>query len=352
MDNLLEALSVKTKILLVEDEISQRRSLQLQLEREGYEVIEAVNGREGFQKWLENPDVRLVVTDLKMPEMDGFQLIEAIREKEIHYTYIIVLTGLEDKESIILALSLGADDYLSKPVFHDELNLRLYGAMRLLRLEGQDELIFTMAKLAAYRSGETGSHLHRVREYCKILALDLVETQPSLGLTRGWAEEVANVAPLHDIGKVGIPDSVLHKPGKLTNEEFELMKTHTAIGGRLLNEIHEQTKSPYLQLAYEITMFHHEQWNGNGYPKGLRGEDIPISARIMALADVFDALVSRRSYKEPFPHDKAKGIVLAAKNIHFDPVVVDSYLNNEKEWLGVMEQYQDETSLEDILALA
>lgn len=338
----MDALNLKTKVLLVEDEITQRHLVRLELERQGYEVIEAANGREGMKRCFENSDIRLVVTDLQMPDMDGFQLIEAIREKETHYTYIIVLSVLDDRDSIVRALSLGADDYLFKPVFHDELNLRLLGAMRLLKLEGQEELIFAMAKLAAYRSGETGSHLHRVREYCKILALDLVESQPSLGMTRNLAEEIANVAPLHDVGKVGIPDSVLHKPGKLTKEEFELMKTHTTVGARLLNEIHEQTSSPYLHLAYEITMSHHERWNGKGYPDGLRGEDIPLSARIMAVADVFDALVSCRSYKEAFPCEKATAIIEAEKGEHFDPVVVEAFLRHEKKFVAVVEKYQEE----------
>lgn len=336
------ALNLKTKILLVEDEITQRHLVRAELERQGYEVVEAANGREGMKRCFENSDIRLVVTDLQMPEMDGFQLIEAIREKETHYTYIIVLSVLDDRVSIVRALSLGADDYLSKPVFHDELNLRLLGAMRLLKLEGQNELIFAMAKLAAYRSGETGSHLHRVREYCKILASDLIESQPSLGMTGSLAEEIANVAPLHDIGKVGIPDSVLHKPGKLTKEEFELMKTHTTIGASLLNEIHEQTSSPYLRLAYEITMFHHERWNGKGYPQGLKGEDIPLSARIMAVADVFDALVSRRSYKESFSREKTRAIIEAEKGEHFDPIIVEVFLRHEKEFLAVLERYQEE----------
>lgn len=330
------------KILLVEDEMTQRRLLRAQLERQGYEVLEAENGEEGVRLCLDNPDLRLVITDLMMPVMDGFRLIETIRSREMQYTYIIVLTALDDKKSIVRALSLGADDYLSKPVFQDELHLRLAGGKRLLRLEGHEELIFSLTKLAAYRSGETGAHLYRVREYCWILGMDLKENLPSLELSRGTVEEIAKVSPLHDIGKVGIPDSILHKPGKLTPPEFELMKTHTEIGGRLLKEVYDQTGSSYLLLAYEIAMYHHERWDGNGYPQGLAGENIPLPARMMALADVFDALISRRSYKEPFPYATAREIVLEGRGKHFDPAMVDAFLRTEAQWQAVVEKYGEE----------
>lgn len=329
------------KILLVEDEMTQRRLLRVQLERQGYEVLEAENGEEGVRLCLDNPDLRLVITDLIMPVMDGFQLIEAIRHREMRYTYIIVLTALDDKKSIVRALSLGADDYLSKPVFQDELHLRLAGGTRLLRLEGHEELIFSLTKLAACRSGETGAHLHRVREYCRVLGMDLWENLPSLGLSRSAVEEIAKVSPLHDIGKVGIPDSILHKPGKLTATEFELMKTHTELGGRLLKEVYDQTGSSYLLLAYEIAMYHHERWDGNGYPQGLAGENIPLSARMMALADVFDALISRRSYKEPFSYATAREVVLEDRGKHFDPAMVDAFLRTETQWQAVVEQYSE-----------
>lgn len=277
-----------------------------------------------------------------MPGMDGFQLIEAIRGREMRYTYIIVLTALDDKKSIVRALSLGADDYLFKPVFQDELHLRMAGGRRLLQLEGHEQLIFSLTKLAAYRSGETGAHLHRVREYCRILGLDLKENQPASGLTRSTVEEIAKVSPLHDIGKVGIPDSILHKPGKLTAAEFELMKTHTEIGGRPLRELYAQTGSSYLLLAYEVAMYHHERWDGTGYPRGLKGEGIPLAARMMALADVFDALVSRRTYKEPFSDAAAREVVLEGRGKHFDPAMVAAFVRTEAQWRAVVEEYDEE----------
>ncbi len=329
-----------TKVLLAEDEMTQRRLLRAQLEREGYEVIEAVNGRQALQAVLDDPDIRLVITDLIMPEMDGYQLVQALRESESRYTYIIVLTSMEDKDSMVRALSLGADDYLTKPVFPEELSLRLTGGRRLIRIEGQDEIIMAMVKMAGARSGETGSHLERVRAYTGILAYDLAATGPALKLNRSRAEDIARISPLHDIGKVAIADDVLHKPGRLTDEEMERMRTHTVIGGALLKDIQERTGSSYLGLAYEVAKYHHEHWDGTGYPEGLQGEGIPLSARIVALADVFDALTAERCYKDAFAYDKAKAIVIEARGRHFDPMVVDAYLRHEEEWQAVLARYR------------
>lgn len=329
-----------TKVLVVEDERTQRRLMRSQLEKEGYQVIEAEDGKQGLQAFLDDPEIRLVLTDLIMPEMDGFQLIQALRENESRYTFIIVLTSQNDKASLVKALSLGADDYLTKPVFQDELSLRLIGGRRMIRIEGQDEIIMAMVKMAGARSGETGSHLDRVRAYTRILAYDLAQTRPELRLTPSRAEDIARVSPLHDIGKVAIADNVLHKPGRLTGDEMDRMKCHTVIGGELLQEIYDRTGSTYLQLACEVATYHHERWDGSGYPEGLAGDAIPLSARIVALADVFDALTAERCYKDAFAYAKAKDIVITEYGHHFDPMVVDAYLRHETEWLAVLAQYR------------
>ena len=332
---------LSTKILVVEDEATQRRLLVGKLEQEGYSVIEAANGREGLACYLANPDLRLVITDLLMPEMDGYELIQEIRRQESRYTYIIVLSALDEREPIVRALGLGADDYLAKPVFQDELSLRLAGGRRLLRLESQDELILAMVKLAGSRSGETGAHLDRVSAYSRILALDIAEQHPDL-LNNQLAEEIAKVTPLHDIGKVGIPDNILHKPGRLTEEEFELMKTHTTVGGNILREVYERSGSTYLQMACDVAMYHHERWDGAGYPEGLKGEEIPLIAQIMALADVFDALTAKRCYKDAFSYERAKSIILGEVGSHFSPMVVDAYLRQETPWRAVLDTYKGE----------
>lgn len=325
------------KVLVAEDESTQRRLLRAKLEREGYEVIEATDGLQALGIYLDDHAIRLVITDLNMPKMDGFQLIRALRENESRYTYIIVLTSMEDRDSLVKALDLGADDYLRKPVFQKELTLRLAGGRRLISIEGQDEVIMAMVKMAGARSGETGSHLDRVRAYSSILANDLVESNPHLQLKRNRAEDIARVSPLHDIGKVAIADEILNKPGSLTVEEMELMKTHAVIGGDLLLEMQERVgASTYLQLAYEVATYHHERWDGGGYPAGLQGDDIPLAARIVTLADVFDALTIERCYKDAFSYETAKAIVIEASGRHFDPIVVEAYLRHEQEWRNIL----------------
>ena len=329
------------KILVVDDDISQRLVLRSHLQDEGYKVLEAEDGFEALTKLNSHNDIRIVLTDLIMPEMDGFELITNIRNAEVRYTYIIVLTSMDDRTSLINALSLGADDYLMKPIAWDEIRLRLQGARRLLKLESQEELTFSMAKLAEARSEETGFHLERVYFYSRILARDYAIHYPELGMNLSVAEEIAKVTPLHDIGKVAIPDHILHKPGPLSKEECETMKTHTVIGGNLLEDIYRKTGAPYLWFAYEIAMHHHERWNGGGYPDGLTGEDIPLSARIMALADIYDALTSERCYKKAFSHAKARDLIINEKGKHLDPRSVESFLRNQDEWLAVKQRYKD-----------
>ncbi len=330
------------KILVVDDDFGQRLLLRRSLEEEGYEVIEAENGQQGLQQLSDNPEIRITITDLAMPTMDGYQLIQSIRDQELKYTYLIVLTSMEDRRSLIRALSLGADDYLIKPVFPDELKLRLEGGKRLLKLESQEGLIFSMAKLAEYRSEETGYHLERVFHYTRLLARELAANVPELNMTLSMADEISRVSPLHDLGKVAIPDSILHKPGKLTLEEFEIMKTHTDIGGKLIKEIYDNTGSPYLWLGYEIAMYHHERWNGkNGY-HGMVEEEIPISARIMALTDVYDALTSDRCYKSAFSHETARDMIVKERGKHFDPAVVDAFLRREDDWLDIKGRFREQ----------
>jgi len=329
------------KIIVVDDDAAQRLLLRMCLEGEGYEVHEADSGFSAQNLMEQHPDFRIVITDLDMPELNGFDLIRKIRARELHYTYIIVLTSKDDEASLVRAFSTGADDYLSKPVNPNELKLRIQGAIRVLRQETQEELILALAKLAEYRSDETGYHLERVQRYCRLLAMDLCENCPELEIHAQFAEEIARVSPLHDIGKVAIPDNILHKPGKLTTAEFEIMKTHAAIGGQILKDIYAKNGSPYLKVAYEVAMYHHERYNGTGYPNGLKGEEIPIAARIMALADIYDAMATKRCYKEPFPHDKIKKIILQERNKHLDEIVIDAFLRQEDVWITVRDRFAE-----------
>jgi putative two-component system response regulator len=331
----------RLSILIVDDDAQQRLLLQMLLEKGNYDIFQAVDGEEALEIFSKNPSIRLIITDLDMPNMNGFELIKTIRGKQHRYTYIIVLTSIGNKTSLLSALSKGADDFLTKPAMEEELKLRIENGIRLLRELGHEELIVALAKLAEYRSDETGFHLERVQLYTHLLAIDLAEFCQELKITPTMAEEISRVSPLHDIGKVAIPDNILHKPGKLTSDEFETMKTHAKLGGTILEEIYLKTESPYLQIAFELTAYHHEKYNGKGYPTQLAGEDIPVAARIMALADVYDALTSKRCYKEAFSHEKARGIILEERGGHFDPKVVDSFLRQEDIWVSVRDKFKN-----------
>ncbi len=329
------------KILIVEDDVSQRLFFKMALETYNYEIFAAENGKEAYQILSKDTDIRLVLTDINMPEMDGFELIRKIRAEERRYTYILVASAAGEKESIIKALDLGANDFLSKPIVPKELQLRLEGASRLLRLESQDEFILSMAKMAEYRSNETGYHLERVKLYTKILADDLAKKKPELRISGQFAEEIARVSPLHDIGKVAIPDKILHKHEDLTAAEFEVMKSHTLLGGDLLLELYEKTGADYLKVAYDIAMHHHERYDGSGYPHGLQGKEIPVAARIMAVADVYDAMVSERCYKQSYAHDFVRSEIVKGRGSHFDPIVVDSFLRQQELWLTIAALHND-----------
>jgi putative two-component system response regulator len=329
------------KILIVEDDISQRLFFKMALEAYHYEIVEAENGKEAYRILSQDSDIRLVLTDLNMPEMDGFELIKKVRADERRYTYILVASITGDKDNIIKALNLGADDFLSKPIFPKELQLRLEGASRLLRLESQDEFILSMAKMAEYRSNETGYHLERVKVYTRILANGLAETNPEYNISKQFAEEISRVSPLHDIGKVAIPDKILHKRAGLTTDEFEIMKSHTTLGADLLRDLYETTGADYLKVACDIAMHHHEKWDGSGYPLGLKGEKIPKAARIMALADVYDAMLCKRCYKKSYDHDYVKSVIMKGKGVQFDPAVVDVFLHQEDLWINVAVRFND-----------
>ncbi len=329
------------KVLIVEDEALQRHLLREDLCAAGYEVIEALDGLEALEKLAADPEIRLVITDLKMPRMDGFALITEIRKKQLHYIYILVQTYRDDEETLEKALSLGADDFLKKPVRPVELCLRVAGGFRLLKLEKFEELIFFLTKLAALQSKETGSHLDRMYHFTRVLARDLAVNLPELGLSIAVAEEIAKVSPLHDLGKVGISVELLHKAEKLDHQEVCSLQDHALVGGSLIQEVYAQTESEYLFLAQEIAQLHHERWDGKGYPHGLAGEKIPLCARIVALVDAYDAMTSKRSYSVGLSHEEAKHEILRNSGKQFDPKVVTAFLRQESEFVRIKEEFLD-----------
>lgn len=332
------------KVLIAEDESVQRHLLRGFLCEAGYEVIEAVDGQEALEKLALDPGIRLVITDLKMPRLDGFSLITEIRKKKSHYIYILVETHREDEDALVKAFSFGADDFLKKPVCPIELCFRVAGGFRVLKLEQFEESIFLLTKLAALQSKETGSHLDRMYHFTKALVWDLVANAPELGLTHAMAEEIVKVSPLHDMGKVCLSLDLLNKAEKLNHEEVSSLQEHALVGGKLIQEVCAENESEYLLLAKEIAQLHHERWDGNGYPHGLAGEKIPLGARIVALADAYDAMTSKKSYHIGLSHDEAKQEILRNAGKQFDPKVVEAFLRQESEFGRIKEKFRDKDS--------
>jgi putative two-component system response regulator len=290
---------------------------------------------------LRSGSYRLVISDWEMPKMDGLELCRAIRSEDLlGYVYVILLTGHKLPEEKVAGLRAGADDFIAKPFDPSELLARIQTAERILSLETRDVAIFAMAQLADSRDPETGAHLERVRTYSRVLAQHLS------GVDKFRAEVNAEyirliylTSPLHDIGKVGIPDFVLLKPGRLSDREFEIMKTHTTLGAKTLDSALRQFPGvKFLQMGRDIAASHHERFDGTGYPQGVRGDSIPLCARIVAVADVYDALTSKRVYKDAFAHDIARSIIVKEAGSHFDPDLVDAFVHNEARFVSIRAQ--------------
>lgn len=330
-------------ILAVDDDPISRELLGHALEAAGHTVRLAANGRQALEI-LNDGNCRFVVSDWEMPLMNDLEFCQAIRAGDFNgYVYIILLTSRTSKQDIVQGMSAGADDFISKPFDPNELAVRVRAGARILSLETRDLTIFAMAKLAESRDPETGAHLERVRNYSRVLAKHLL-AQNTFGsqVDEQYCRLIYITSPLHDIGKVAIPDSVLLKPGRLSDKEFQIMKTHTTAGANTLNAALAQHPGvPFLIMARDIAASHHEHFDGTGYPKGLVGDEIPLCARIVALADVYDALTSKRVYKNAMPHDLARNIIAEDVGTHFDPQIVEAFVQVESQFLSIQGHYAD-----------
>ena len=337
------------RVLLVDDDEFALENLGELLTRSGYGVSCATSGRRAIQL-LESGTFRLVITESRVPEMDGLELCRIIRSsKASGYIYTIILSDRCAKEDVAAGLAAGADDYIAKPFYPAELLLRVNAAKRIAALGASEVAVFALAKLAESRDPETGQHLERIRNYCWVLARWL--RRDLLEITDEFIDTLYQTSTLHDIGKVGIPDSVLLKPGRLTKQEFEVMKTHTTIGAEtLMAAMRQFPEANYLAMASDIARTHHEHFDGSGYPEGLRGESIPLSGRIVALADVYDALTSRRPYKAAYEHDVARRLILETLN-RFDPRILTAFLELESEFVAIRDAFTDCEFLPDMEAV-
>ena len=339
------------QVIIADPDHAALEVLRNTLQTEGHEVSVAVTGQEILDV-LRLGLSHLVISTWKLPgKMTGAELCQAIRGGDFGgYVYVMMIGGTDaTRDDRVQCLQAGGNDFFCKPVDPIELSARLRGAERILSLESRDQTIFALAKLTESRDPDTGTHIERVQNYSRVLADKLVTNCKSGAHTKpGFANLIYQTSPLHDIGKVAIPDRVLLKPGTLSTEEFEVMKRHTTLGAQALESAARKNPSAeFLRTAIEIAMSHHEKWDGSGYPNKLRARQIPLSARIVALADVYDALTSKRVYKKAMPHGAARAIIESASGAHFDPTVVDVFKSCEAHFVAIRERFGTETAKRD-----
>ncbi len=353
-------MKVQPKILVVDDEDRNLRLMEAMLLPLGYEVILARDGLEALDKVKEiPPDV--ILLDVMMPKMDGYETARQLKEDErTKMIPIVMVTSLKEVEDRVKALEVGADDFLTKPVDRTELRARVSSSLKIkayndhmlnYQQELEDEVakrteqlrqsferikaasqetIHRLSRAAEYKDEYTGTHILRVSNYAAAVAI-------KLGLNKEDTDEILYASPMHDVGKIGIPDYILLKQGPLDSDEWGKMRHHCTFGAKIM----EGSDAESIKQAEVIALTHHEKWDGSGYPKGLKGAEIPLIGRITAIADVFDALTTKRPYKEALPLEKAISIIKENRGSHFDPEVVDAFLAVKDEIVSIREKYQD-----------
>jgi putative two-component system response regulator len=332
------------RALIADNDPAARNLLQTTLAAAGYEVETAPNGQLALEM-LRSSGARLLIANADLAEMNGVELCAAIRRQDLAgYIYIIMIAPVDDPRVKIAALHAGADSFIARPVNPEELRICLKNAERILSLETRDAAMFALAKLAESRDPQTGSHIERVQSYSRLLAQYLAGTDKYRGIIDDeYIRLIHQTSPLHDIGKLAIPDPVLLKPGQLDSQETAVMRTHAELGEKTLYAaLLRFPGAGFLQVARDIAATHHEKYDGSGYPQGLAGDDIPLCGRIVALADAYDAMTSRRVYKNPIAHDRAKQIIIRESGSHFDPDVVHAFLQCDGEFIGVNQRMMDE----------
>ncbi len=352
---------MKDIILIIEDSKLNSNFIKGNIEIMGYSTIQAFDGLEGFKVLAQNSqNIKAITLDRHMPNMDGMEFAKKVMSIEQYKSIpIIFITDLGDKKNILEGLEMGVYDYLPKPVDPDLLQVKIKNAVRFYKQELNLIILnkklkdknFRLEKLVAsrteklknlahsilniledtatYNDKDTGNHIERVACYSELLA-------KKAGLCPKLVKDIKNYSPLHDIGKIGIPHEILKKPGKLTDEEFDEMKNHVIIGEELL------ANSTLPEVGVNIIKYHHERWRGGGYPNGVSGSEIPIEARIVTIADIFDALTSKRPYKEPFSIEKALFIMTKDMYDYFDPNLLKVFFDNIQEVLEIKERINNQ----------
>lgn len=331
-------MKTKTKIMIVDDAEMNREILMAILGDE-YEYVQAENGRQAIHILQQDMNIDLMLLDINMPEMNGFQVLD--RMNTFHWINdipVIMISSEEKKDVIERAYILGAEDYIRRPFDAFIVRRRVQNILnlyanqkRLMQLvadqiyekeENNNLLIGILSHVVEFRNSESGEHILHIRTATELLLRRLVQKTDEYHLSESDIVMITTASALHDIGKISIPESILNKPGKLTREEFSIIKTHTTIGADIINQMTTKMEKPLLRIAGEICRWHHERWDGHGYPDGLIGEQIPIAAQVVALADVYDALTSKRCYKDAYDHETALNMILAGECGAFNPLLL------------------------------
>lgn len=348
------------KILIVDDEEVNRTLLEVMFQEE-YDIIQACNGKEAIEQIEKNDDIVLILLDVIMPVMDGFGVLEYMKSKELNaHVPVILITSETIRDSEDKAYYYGVADVIHKPFYPDIVKRRAGNIIELyqsrhqmeIRLKEQEEqlraqhkkiqennefMIDALSSVVEFRSSETGEHIRRIKYFTRILLKYLNKYFPKYGLTKVQVDEIARASALHDIGKIGIPDAILLKPARLTTEEFEVMKKHTTIGCDILERFRERQTDSFYKYCYEICRWHHERWDGNGYPDHLEGDQIPISAQIVSIADVYDALISERVYKSVYSNSEAYKMILGGECGQFSPDVLECFQLAKEDFFNIVE---------------
>ena len=324
----------KPRILIVDDEPANLKVMREVLGNQ-YRMSFAKSGAAALAL-LEKEQPKLILLDIMMPDMNGFEVCEILKSTPaLSHIPIIFVTALGDESDEFKGFELGAVDYITKPISPAIVRARVKTHLSLVQAEqlkqAHVDLVHRLGRAAEYKDTDTGEHIARMSQYSKLLALEF-------GMGEQQAELLRQAAPMHDVGKIGIPDAILLKPGRLTPDEFDHMKQHAAIGAQIL----ANSSSPLLQLAHKLAIEHHEKWDGSGYPYGLKGEQISVEGRIVAIADVFDALTSKRPYKEAWGVEEALEHMQAQAGKHFDPHLINLFVNKLDAIIAIKSAHQEQ----------
>ena len=332
-------MSLKPKILIADDS-AMNRAILVEMLGDGYDVIEAENGREAVRVLQSAPEIDLLLLDIMMPEMDGFEVLEQMKRYGwIDEVPVVMISAENGSAYVERAYDLGATDFISRPFDMAIVRRRVTNTLMLYTKQKQlvglvarqvyenqksnNLMINILSHIVEFRNGESGSHVLHIHTATELILNHLVKKTDKYKLSAADIAMIGTASSLHDIGKINIPEEILNKPGRLTKEEFDIMKTHTTIGAHILENLPFQQDEPLVKVSYEICRWHHERWDGRGYPDGLKGEEIPIAAQVVALADVYDALTSERCYKKAFDHDTAVRMILNGECGTFNPLLME-----------------------------